>query len=71
MRKTYVCNLNCEATLGIPDARDQFDKIAKQASAKAKDSAFPCDSPDQNAEDGKRCGRRSAFAKEGGRIGFE
>jgi Flp pilus assembly secretin CpaC len=73
-KTTLSCTPRCEATLQIPDAAAQFAAIESQSSTKEKfressGSPFPCDSPGQIAGDGKRCGNRSAFSRDGGRRG--
>jgi len=67
--KSLACAPGCEAMVHVGDAPYYYDKISKQA--KAAISNNPCDSPNQTDSAGKRCGKRSAFSRAGGRPGFE
>jgi hypothetical protein len=60
-RRTYYCGgSKCEPTTAMLGDDDDSGVITKE---------HPCESPDDRAADGSRCGLRSAWSRPGGRPG--
>lgn len=69
MRNTFICAPACERQLMLGDDGDISATVRQAAVARggSAPAGGPCDTPDQIAADGSRCGDRAASVQPGGR----